>query len=48
MHSAAPMLVAAVLITLVQVALAFSIVKEHAPSRVWHAQLFIRPPPVFA
>jgi hypothetical protein len=48
MHSAAPMVVAAALISLVQVAFALSFVEERTPSRVWHTQIFIRPPPFFA
>jgi hypothetical protein len=48
MHSAAPVLAVAVLLTLVQVALAVPAVEESAPRRNWHAQLFIRPPPALA
>lgn len=48
MHSAAPALAAAVLLTLVQVTLAVPAVEQRVPVRKWHAQLFIRPPPVLA
>ena len=48
MHSAAPVLAIAVLLTLVQVALAAPAMEVRAPGRSWHAQLFIRPPPAFA
>lgn len=48
MHSAAPVLAAAILLTLVQVALAAPVVEERVQARSWHAQLFIRPPPALA
>lgn len=45
MHSASPVVSAAALITLVQVAMASPAAKVRAISRHWHAQLFTRPPP---
>lgn len=46
MHSVAPVVAAAVLITLVQLEFA-SLAPEILPvTRRWHAKLFIRPPPI--
>ena len=45
MHTVAPAIVAAAVITLVQIALAAPTPEAHPITRIWHAQLFIRPPP---
>jgi predicted aconitase with swiveling domain len=45
MHTAAPVLVAAAIIALVQIATTAPVLEVRAVSRNWHAQLFIRPPP---
>jgi TRAP-type C4-dicarboxylate transport system permease small subunit len=45
MHSASPVAATAALITLVQIAVAAPVFKVRGISRVWHAQLFTRPPP---
>jgi cytochrome bd-type quinol oxidase subunit 2 len=45
MHSAVPMLTGAGLIALVWIAMTAAVQDAHVPSRNWHAQLFIRPPP---
>jgi Kef-type K+ transport system membrane component KefB len=45
MHSASPVVAAAALITLVQVAVASPLLEVRGITRHWHAQLFTRPPP---
>jgi hypothetical protein len=45
MHTAAPVVVAAAIINLVQVAVAAPVVEVRRVCRHWHAQLFTRPPP---
>lgn len=46
LHSAAPVAVAACLVTLVQVAQAAPVYAPRPIARRWHPQLFVRPPPV--
>jgi hypothetical protein len=47
MHTAAPILTAAALIALVQLATTAPVVEVARPARpYWHAQLFTRPPPM--
>lgn len=45
MHSATPMVVAAALITLIQIAVAAPVLEVRRVTRHWHPQLFTRPPP---
>jgi predicted aconitase with swiveling domain len=46
MHTAAPILAAAALIALVQVATTSPVLELQAITRNWHPQLFTRPPPI--
>ena len=46
MHTAAPVLTAAALVALVQIAIAAPVPEVRAISRNWHSQLFTRPPPM--
>lgn len=45
MHSAAPTVAAAALITLIQIAVAPPVLEVRRVTRYWHPQLFTRPPP---
>ena len=45
MHTAAPVVAAAAIINLVQVAVATPVLEVRRVCRHWHAQLFTRPPP---
>ena len=45
LHTAAPVAVAAPVVTLVQVATAAPVFQVREVSRYWHPQLFTRPPP---
>jgi AhpD family alkylhydroperoxidase len=45
MHTAAPVVAAALLVALVQVATAAPVLKVSRVTRHWHPQLFTRPPP---
>ena len=48
LHAAAPVVAAAAIIALVQVAIAMPALETRAVTRNWHAQLFTRPPPLAA
>lgn len=46
MHTAAPVLAVAVLVALIQVAVAAPILEVRSATRNWQPQLFTRPPPM--
>jgi AhpD family alkylhydroperoxidase len=45
MHTAAPVVAAAALVALVQIATTAPVLEVSSVTRNWHAQLFTRPPP---
>lgn len=46
MHTAAPVVATAALIAMVRVAMAAPVPEVRWVTRSWHAQIFIRPPPM--